>query len=127
MPRDAWETVQRLEKRLYLRNQLLRDADWAAMASSLELRVPMIDLRLWRAVETRMADRRARPRKSDVVRATATAARPGLPDELWERPKSGFSVPVADWMLPPRAGDRDTAGQGSRRIAIRLLDEWGVR
>ena len=46
MPRDAWETVQRLEKRLYLRNQLLRDADWAGMAHGVEIRVPLVDARL---------------------------------------------------------------------------------
>ena len=36
---------------LYMRNQLLRDADWASMAHSLEVRVPLVDAVLL-AVET---------------------------------------------------------------------------
>jgi len=31
-----------LESSQYLRNQLLRDADWAGMAHSLEIRVPLV-------------------------------------------------------------------------------------
>jgi len=29
-----------------MRNQLLRDADWAGMAHSLEIRVPLVDVEL---------------------------------------------------------------------------------
>jgi len=32
----------------YMRQQLLRDADWADMAHSLEIRVPLVDLELLR-------------------------------------------------------------------------------
>ena len=35
-----------LESSHYLRNQLLRDADWAGMAHSLEIRVPLVDVKL---------------------------------------------------------------------------------
>ena len=35
--------VAALESSQYLRNQLLRDADWASMAHSLELRTPLVD------------------------------------------------------------------------------------
>jgi len=33
-----------LEATLYMRNQLLRDADWTSMAHSIELRVPLVDI-----------------------------------------------------------------------------------
>src|SRR5262249_11775532 len=33
-----------LESAHYLRNQLLRDADWAGMAHSVEIRVPLVDV-----------------------------------------------------------------------------------
>ena len=33
-----------------LRNQLLRDSDWAGMAHALEIRVPMLDLSLLRSL-----------------------------------------------------------------------------
>ena len=35
-----------LESSLYMRNQLLRDTDWASMAHSLEVRVPLVDSKL---------------------------------------------------------------------------------
>ena len=38
-----------LESCLYMRNQLLRDADWAGMAHSLEIRVPLVDIDLLRS------------------------------------------------------------------------------
>ncbi|MGB6026016.1 MAG: asparagine synthase (glutamine-hydrolyzing), partial [Candidatus Sulfotelmatobacter sp.] len=39
-----------LESAQYMRNQLLRDADWAGMAHSLEIRVPLVDFTLLRAL-----------------------------------------------------------------------------
>ena len=35
--------VATLESSFYMRNQLLRDTDWASMAHSLEIRVPLVD------------------------------------------------------------------------------------
>jgi asparagine synthase (glutamine-hydrolysing) len=48
---DGWTAVHLLETARYMRNQLLRDADWASMAWSVELRVPLVDAwrrRCWR-------------------------------------------------------------------------------
>ncbi|HEU0037830.1 MAG TPA: asparagine synthase (glutamine-hydrolyzing), partial [Verrucomicrobiae bacterium] len=42
--------VSCLEMCWYMRNQLLRDSDWAGMAHSLEIRVPLVDVALLRAV-----------------------------------------------------------------------------
>ena len=39
----AYAKVATLEASLYMRNQLLRDTDWASMAHSLEVRVPLVD------------------------------------------------------------------------------------
>ena len=39
-----------LEASNYMRNQLLRDADWAGMAHSLEIRVPLVDWQLTKAL-----------------------------------------------------------------------------
>ena len=38
-----FDRVAALETSLYMRNQLLRDADWAGMAHSVEIRVPYVD------------------------------------------------------------------------------------
>ncbi len=48
-PGDPLRRVCALESGLYLRNQLLRDADWAGMAHSVEIRTPLVDSELLRA------------------------------------------------------------------------------
>jgi asparagine synthase (glutamine-hydrolysing) len=82
------EKVMALEMAWYMRNQLLRDADWAGMAHSLEIRVPLVDATLFRRVARLGASKR------DM----AAAPRTPLPDAVLNRPKTGFSVPVHDWV-----------------------------
>ena len=49
-PVQPFARVATLEASLYMRNQLLRDTDWASMAHSLEVRVPLVDAELLRSV-----------------------------------------------------------------------------
>jgi len=85
--------VSALEMAWYMRNQLLRDTDWASMAHSLEVRVPLVDAVLLREVANLVASGHA-PSKKDMA---ACAPRP-LPDAMLARPKSGFSIPVRSWL-----------------------------
>lgn len=87
-------SISSLEMSAYMRNQLLRDADWASMAHSLEIRVPFVDTPLVEAVAPWLA---AYPHltKRDIAASTA----PQLPKALLNKPKTGFSVPVFDWLL----------------------------
>jgi asparagine synthase (glutamine-hydrolysing) len=87
--------ISALEMSWYMRNQLLRDSDWAGMAHSLEIRVPFVDLDLLRATAPWFA---AYPdlRKAEL----AAVAAPDLPQSVLARPKTGFSVPVRDWIRP---------------------------
>jgi asparagine synthase (glutamine-hydrolysing) len=80
--------VGALEMAWYMRNQLLRDADWAGMAHSLEIRVPLVDVALYRAVAAFGFDKQA----------MARAPKQPLPREIMTRPKSGFFVPVREWL-----------------------------
>ncbi len=98
--------VSALEMSWYLRNQLLRDTDWASMAHSLEIRVPFLDLDLLRSVAP-LLGRRGSPDKSMVTEATIA----DLPDRLLERSKTGFSVPVREWMMDESMA---AAGRGLR-------------
>jgi asparagine synthase (glutamine-hydrolysing) len=84
--------VAALEMSWYMKNQLLRDADWAGMAHSLEIRVPLVDWTLFRALAGRLG-RPGGPSKQDMAAAPATP----LPDAILTRPKTGFTVPVGDW------------------------------
>ncbi|MBT5050956.1 MAG: asparagine synthase (glutamine-hydrolyzing) [Rhodospirillaceae bacterium] len=85
--------VSALESAWYMRNQLLRDSDWASMAHSLEIRTPLVDVELLRAVAPMLAGNRPAS-KLDMASTPAKS----LPDEVLGRPKTGFSVPVREWL-----------------------------
>lgn len=85
--------VSALELCFYMRNQLLRDSDWAGMAHSLEIRVPFIDMALLRCLAPHIVG--AQPFSKLAMLA---GVRDLLPASLLDRPKSGFSVPVAAWL-----------------------------
>lgn len=86
--------VSALEMNWYMRNQLLRDTDWAGMAHSLEVRVPLLDIPLSGTVFS-MCNNSHFPCKLNM----AQAARPSLPEKVLHRPKTGFFVPVREWLL----------------------------
>lgn len=92
-PRSAAARVATLEATLYMRNQLLRDADWAGMAHSVEIRVPLADVRV---LEAAAALRLAEPGVAGK-QMLAHAPRQPLPGEVASRPKTGFVTPIAQW------------------------------
>ena len=81
-PGNAFARVAALESSLYLRNQLLRDMDWASMAHSLEVRVPLVDAHLLRKVAPALVTRRERGKQ-----LLAAAPRPPLPAEVRATPQ----------------------------------------
>ncbi len=98
--------ITALESAHYMRSQLLRDSDWASMAHSLELRVPLVDWELLRRVAPLAA---ARPEAVDKA-TLARAARPPLPPAIADRPKTGFTTPVRQWLLASGAADASDRG-----------------
>jgi asparagine synthase (glutamine-hydrolysing) len=96
-PRSPHARVATLEASLYMRNQLLRDTDWASMAHSLEVRVPLVDRILLRRVAAAAATAH---RSWAGVQKAALALSPGLPlpERVLSRPKTGFTTPIADWL-----------------------------
>jgi asparagine synthase (glutamine-hydrolysing) len=108
--------VSALEMTWYMRNQLLRDSDWAGMAHSIEIRVPLVDLHLLRAVVPLRLQSRG---KSAMARTPAAR----LPEAILNRRKTGFSVPVRDWL------DAETPQRGARGLrgwAMRLAKEFEI-
>jgi len=87
--------ISALEMQQYMKNQLLRDADWAGMAHSVEIRTPFVDMTLLEQfVEI--------PSLSPLQEkwAVARAVAPNLPETVLSRPKTGFSVPIHQWLNP---------------------------
>jgi asparagine synthase (glutamine-hydrolysing) len=98
--------VSALELSWYMRNQLLRDTDWASMAHSLEVRVPLVDVELLRRLGPWLAS--GNPPGKRLMASTPAKA---LPTEVLTRTKSGFFVPVREWL----AGEESAArGRGLR-------------
>jgi len=84
-----------LELWCFLGERLLRDTDAASMASSLEVRVPFLDHEVVSAALALPEEERFQPLgKKRVLRELALG---DLDDGLFERPKSGFVLPIDAW------------------------------
>jgi asparagine synthase (glutamine-hydrolysing) len=107
-----------LESVHYMRNQLLRDADWAGMGHSVELRVPLVDATLLQSLAPVMSGLILGAGKAALANAPSVP----LSDEVLSRAKTGFAVPTGTWMdaaagLAPPSIDKIQEGKGlvSRR------------
>jgi asparagine synthase (glutamine-hydrolysing) len=94
-PGTPFARIAALESSLYLRNQLLRDMDWASMAHSLEVRVPLLDHVFMEYAAAIPADLKLRGGEGKYI--FKRALRGLVPDEVLDRRKMGFSVPLDRW------------------------------
>jgi asparagine synthase (glutamine-hydrolysing) len=113
-----------LESAHYMRNQLLRDADWAGMAHGIEIRVPLVDAMLLKSLAPEIPNLAPGMGKDALARAPSTP----LPEAVAARAKTGFSVPTGVWMAAasqvgsPSGTAREPNGLVSRRWS-RLVHE----
>jgi asparagine synthase (glutamine-hydrolysing) len=121
-------TVARLESRMYLASQLLRDLDVMSMAHALEVRVPFVDHELLEEVWPELAFH------PDLLRGkrllSGTLEHP-LPESILRHPKQGFMLPFAKWMkadLAPLVQDglQRLAEHGwvTKQTPERVLNDW---
>ncbi len=92
-----FDQVMALETSIYMRNCLLRDADWAGMAHSLEIRTPLADADLFSSMIGMRQHISAPLTKSDLRNVLATQGM--IAPELLFRKKSGFNVPCRKWLM----------------------------
>lgn len=92
--RDDAAAVGLLESTHYLRNQLLRDSDWASMAHSLELRTPLVDAKLLETLGPYLSGFAGGAGKMMLAKALGKP----LPDTIINRRKTGFSLPMEQWL-----------------------------
>jgi asparagine synthase (glutamine-hydrolysing) len=91
---DLRSALSQIESTTYLRNQLLRDSDWASMDHSVELRTPLVDAALLAELAPLLNRFSAYPNKSLL----SQAPRKALPQSVIQRRKTGFGIPVAAWL-----------------------------
>lgn len=110
--------ISALEMSWYMRHQLLRDTDWTGMAHSLEIRTPFVDISLLQTLAPCLA---AHPglTKSGIAAAIAQQ----LPAELLNKPKTGFSIPVRDWLITDQPAQQERGLRGWARFIHRNFAE----
>lgn len=99
LPADPREAVSALEASRYMRNQLLRDSDAMSMAHGLEVRVPLVDARLYADASRVAPGLRLRAGKRMLLEAV-----PGVPGVVRDAPKRGFRFPFERWVAQGLAG-----------------------
>jgi asparagine synthase (glutamine-hydrolysing) len=98
----AWEKtplawMSYLELNLILPELLLMRVDKMSMAASLETRVPFLDHKF---VELAMSiPQSLKAKNNDLKYILKKAVRGTIPDELIDRKKQGFNVPMREWFL----------------------------
>lgn len=98
------DLISFLELRFYLLGQLLKDSDFMSMRHSLELRVPFLDNELISLLSKLPPSLKfGKVNKDLLVEATKDV----LSEEVWNRPKMGFTFPFAIWLN--KAGIKKTA------------------
>lgn len=108
-----------LESLTYLKNQLLRDADWTGMAHSLEIRTPLTDPWLTR----QLSDINHSFIGNRGKRALARIPTRPLPQNIREAKKRSFTVPLKEWMALPSTQNA-SRGVSAREWARVVMDEY---
>jgi asparagine synthase (glutamine-hydrolysing) len=120
LPEDGALAVGQIESTTYLRNQLLRDSDWASMDHSVELRTPLVDAWLLRDLSPALGAFGQFPNKRLLAEAPAKA----LPEALINRRKTGFGIPVQRWLNDLGKGKASAGGsRGWAREVVRAYGE----
>jgi len=114
LPRDERMALSQIESTTYLRNQLLRDGDWASMDHSVELRTPLVDAKLLKALSPMLGSFSRYPGK--ILLATAPSN--PLPQRIVGRPKTGFGIPIATWLRGEGVARRHSGLRAWARVLV---------
>lgn len=121
---DSFVGVSQAELTLYMGNTLLRDTDVNSMAHSLEVRVPFLGRHVVDSVSALPGATR-QPRGAAPKHLLRKAITDLLPESVFTRPKTGFTLPFGEWMSGPLRDQCEAAILGLERCPV--LDASGVR
>ena len=109
-----------LESGLYMKNQLLRDTDWASMAHNIEVRIPLVDHVLLSKMAHLPMSQPGADSKSDL----ATAPSRPLPASVASRSKTGFATPIALWQRNTLAGSAGPVLKSKKNKNVPWARSW---
>jgi asparagine synthase (glutamine-hydrolysing) len=104
-----------LESANYMRNQLLRDADWAGMAHGVEIRVPLVDTKLLSSLASSIGGLSPGAGKDALANAPSVP----LPAAVVQRGKTGFGIPTGEWVSSAERHDGLPASGRSKGVVSR--------
>lgn len=93
---DIMNKILYVDSKVLLVDGMLTKVDRMSMAHSLEVRVPLLDLRLVEFMAHLPSDLKINRMKLKYLLKKVSSR--VLPDEILNRPKAGFSIPVASWV-----------------------------
>ena len=93
---EPLDTLLYLDSKTYLPGDILTKVDRMSMAVSLEARVPLLDHKLVEFVTRVPASLKVRGREAKHI--FKRAVRGLVPDEILDRPKQGFGLPIQKWI-----------------------------
>ncbi|MEO5333513.1 MAG: amidotransferase 1, exosortase A system-associated [Magnetococcus sp. YQC-5] len=100
-PDHPLSRLQYIDFKSFLAGRVLVKADRASMAHGLEVRAPLLDYQLVEWLATLPPEFKL---EHGVGKALfKQAMRPWLPNDLLDRPKQGFNLPLAAWLRGPLA------------------------
>lgn len=109
----------------YLPYDILTKVDRASMASSLEVRSPLLDHRLmemsWRL------DKRFLVRSGQSKWLLRQVLKNYIPRELTDRPKMGFGIPLGEWLRGPLLGWSEDLLQTNSLLSSGMLDPEPIK
>lgn len=118
---EALQRAQYTDVNFYMTEDVLVKVDRMSMAHSLEVRSPMLDYRILEFAATLPAHLKLDKRKGKLVPRELAQKR--LPPSILNQPKTGFSIPVADWLRNELNPQLKEAVTGDSDIIKETLDQ----
>jgi asparagine synthase (glutamine-hydrolysing) len=124
---DQLQRILALDFSTYMPGSVLTKVDRASMAHGLEVRPPLLDNGLVDWAFSLPSRYKVRRRQGKFL--LKRAARGKIPDEIIDRPKKGFGIPLAGWLRGPLRGRLEEVVARSPVWSLDLLsrgvfEEW---